>query len=121
MSKVEFWQNNWERHVDLLEDMTLGPLYKIVASNDESNPLTAAGRYSVTKLNQILSLLVTVFWVLLFLKSIGPINLDKSIDLYKLAIAILTVAGLFTLWKFGRTKATHTTTRLYERTFDIKT
>lgn len=117
----KFWQNNWERHVDLLEDMTLGPLYKIVASNDESNPLTAAGRYSVTKLNQILSLLVTVFWVLLFLKSIGPISLDKSIDPYKLAIAILTIAGLFTLWKLGRTKATHATTRLYERTFDIET
>src|SRR5262249_38894798 len=23
----KFWQNNWERHVDLLEEMTLGPLY----------------------------------------------------------------------------------------------
>ncbi|RWX46669.1 hypothetical protein H206_01936 [Candidatus Electrothrix aarhusensis] len=118
----KFWQNNWERHVDLLEDITIGPLYKIVASNREGNPLTSAGRYSVTKLNQILSVFVTLIWALLFLKSIGPIDLNSKIDIFKIVLFILTVTALFILWKLGRTRAIHGgTSKLDERTFDIET
>ncbi len=43
----KFWQNNWERHVDLLEDQVIGPLYKTIAKGVGSkNPLTAPGEYS---------------------------------------------------------------------------
>ena len=59
----KFWQNNWERHVDLLEDMTLEPLYKIIATDTSSyNPLTAPGSFSVTKINQVLSVFVAFNW-----------------------------------------------------------
>ena len=51
----KFWQNNWERHVDLLESEVVGPLYKTIAYGSASwNPLTAPAQYSVSKLNQIL-------------------------------------------------------------------
>lgn len=57
----KFWQSNWERHVDLLEDMTLGPLYKVVAVTEDNSAgslLTSPGQFSVSKVNQILSVFV---------------------------------------------------------------
>jgi len=71
----KFWQNNWERHVDMLEDVTIGPLYKIILSEEDPDKnilrkiLTDAGTFSVTKINQILSFFVLMVWVLLFFKS----------------------------------------------------
>lgn len=116
----KFWQNNWERHVDLLEDMTLGPLYKIVAINPGNNPFTDAKQFSVTKINQILSLFVTFFWLVLFVKSVGPVGLHLEIDIFKSLTIALTLAALLILWKFGRPSTKHAKTKLHERTFDIE-
>ncbi|MEH7502948.1 hypothetical protein V7152_13220 [Neobacillus drentensis] len=60
----KFWQNNWERHVDLLEDSVTGPLYKTVIHN-KNIKLTSFHKeynYSVSKINQLLSLYVTLIW-----------------------------------------------------------
>lgn len=116
----KFWQNNWERHVDLLEDMTLGPLYKIVAVNSGHNPLTAAGQFSVTKINQMLSLFVALVWLLLFIRSIGPIAIECQIDCFKLATVIMTIAALAALLRYGKSDFTHSTSKLLVRTFDIE-
>lgn len=117
----KLWQNNWERHVDLLEDMTIGPLYKVIAINVEgTNPLIAAGQFSVTKINQMLSLFVTLMWLLLFAKSLGPLSLTYPPDIYKCAIVLLTVAALAALLKYGRSTFYHGKTRLIRRTFDVE-
>ena len=117
----KFWQNNWERHVDLLEDMTLGPLYKVVATNRERNFLTAAGQFSVTKINQLLSLFVTLVWILLLAKAVGPVWPDREFDFSKLAILGVTAVGVIALAWMGRSKLDHTKTKLSERTFEIET
>lgn len=121
----KFWQNNWERHVDLLEDMTLGPLYKVVAVNTERNPLTASKQFSVTKINQMLSLFVTLVWVVLFAKSVGPISLDREFDAYKFAATVLTVVALAAIWTCGRStigdEKSKLKSKLILRTFDIET
>lgn len=44
------WQENWENHIDLLEDAITGPLHKIYKSNS----------FSVSKINQYLSYIVSV-------------------------------------------------------------
>jgi hypothetical protein len=65
-SGSKFWQSNWEHHVDLLADMILGPLFKVISVSEESiqgNPLYAAGQFSVSKVNQILSVFVTAVWL----------------------------------------------------------
>jgi len=116
----KFWQNNWERHVDILEDMTLGPLYKIIATNEESNIFTAAGQYSVTKINQLLSLFTVSIWVVLFAKSIGPIWTDREVDGPKIAVLTVTVLGIAALGRWGKSNLGHNTTKLTERTFDIE-
>lgn len=116
----KFWQNNWERHVDLLEDITLGPLYKVIAEDGSSrNPLTASGQFSVTKINQILSVFVTIMWLLLFSKSILPISPEMNIDLYRCAIFIITIFSLFFLWFFGKSSNNHTKLQLRIRGFEV--
>ncbi len=116
----KFWQNNWERHVDLLEDMTLGPLYKVVAVNSEGNSITSAGAFSVSRINQLLSLFVTIVWTLLFMKSLGPVSLRNNPDWFKITLACLTVLGLGALWRLGRSNIGHGTARLVVRTFDVE-
>ena len=116
----KFWQNNWERHVDLLEDMTLGPLYKVIATNSESNKFTAAGQYSVTKINQLLSLFTVLIWVILFAKSVGPIWIDREVDGPKLAVLVVTILGIVALMRWGKSNLGHTKTKLTERTFEIE-
>lgn len=68
----KFWQNNWERHVDYLEDDIMGPLYKTVTNpykNSFFNPLTEYP-LSVSKINQTLSLLVSIIWLVLVFNSL---------------------------------------------------
>jgi hypothetical protein len=116
----KYWQNNWERHVDLLEDITLGPLYKVVAEDvGNKNPLTAAGPFSVSKLNQILSAFVTSIWVLLFIKSLFPISNELSVDVCKIAITLLTVVAIFLLYFMGISSNEKTTFSLRSRVIAI--
>jgi len=117
----KFWQSNWECHVDLLENMTLGPLYKYVALNAENNPLTSPGQYSVTKINQMLSLFVTAIWLILFVRASLPISFDLPLNIFKVAITVLTVIALILLrWK-GRTNFGVAQYEIIEREYKIKT
>ncbi|HDR7760940.1 TPA: hypothetical protein QCY16_004564 [Bacillus cereus] len=60
----KYWQNNWEKHVDLLEDEVTGPLYKIVIEERDLKlgHIHKEYSYSVSKINQFLSLFVTSIW-----------------------------------------------------------
>jgi hypothetical protein len=53
------WYENWEGHIDLLEEYISGPLYRIVRYR---------GRmfYSVSKINEILAIVVCLVWLGLF-------------------------------------------------------
>ncbi|CFW62439.1 TPA: hypothetical protein ACY3XX_001983 [Yersinia enterocolitica] len=70
----KFWQENWENHLDLLEDGVTGPLYKTVVSRAPSSEkenknrifdqyITGPGKYSVSKINQWVGLFVIFIWV----------------------------------------------------------
>ena len=114
----KFWQNNWERHVDLLEDMTLGPLYKVVsitADNSAGNPLTSPAQFSVSKLNQILSIFVAAVWFLLFSRSLLPVSVDLPPDPYKLSVLGIVIVFLIFLWRLGKSSSQFPTQGLHER------
>jgi hypothetical protein len=66
------WQENWERHVDALEEDELGPLYKTTIADEEFSwwKLNAGYPYSVSKINQIVSLYVVVVWFAFFVMSL---------------------------------------------------
>jgi hypothetical protein len=115
----KFWQSNWERHVDLLEEMTLGPLYKVIAVSKESiegNPLTSSGQFSVSKVNQILSVFVALIWLILFAKALLPVSMDLAPDFFKVAVVILTAGFLWLLCKYGRSSNRYSAPGLHERT-----
>lgn len=58
------WQENWENHVDMLEDEKVGPLYKVVLTRARPKGgrewtqhfLNGPSQISVSKINQIISL-----------------------------------------------------------------
>jgi len=93
----KYWQNNWERHVDYLEDEITGPLYKLVKNYDDSNFLNPISEYpiSVSKINQLLSLFITIVWVVLTVRSAHDIFTKWDISLIILLeivfIAITTI------------------------------
>ncbi|HCM1204905.1 TPA: hypothetical protein N2883_004581, partial [Vibrio parahaemolyticus] len=60
------WQENWEKHVDMLEDNVTGPLYKVVLKRRKPSGVkdnlihlaTGPSPISVSKVNQLISLYV---------------------------------------------------------------
>ncbi|SJZ99653.1 RipA family octameric membrane protein [Selenihalanaerobacter shriftii] len=83
----KYWQNNWERHVDMLEDEFMGPLYKtiIYESHDQSSNkkfkfLYKEAPYSVSKINQVLSFFIMTIWSILFIVNIGYIFVKYVFD-----------------------------------------
>ena len=62
----KFWQLNWERHVDMLDDLVYGPLYKTVLDHDNSRftalDFNSPFHFSVSRLNQMVSYFITSIW-----------------------------------------------------------
>jgi len=112
----KFWQNNWERHVDLLEDDIIGPLYKTIAhSQDGCNPLIAARQYSVSKINQILSFFISWIWVVLVAKSLLPRSINFEVDWFKVVVLSVTATTIVCLFIYGESKNKQTDTSLTSR------
>lgn len=117
----KFWQNNWERHVDLLEDEVIGPLYKTIArSAGGNNHLTAPAEYSVSKINQILSLFISSFWGLLIIKSLLPLSCTLPIDYFKAIALIITAIAASCLFIFGSSGNKETKTKISSREVSIE-
>jgi hypothetical protein len=60
-SGSRFWQENWEKHIDFLEDEFEGRLYKAVWLKNGRES------FSVSRLNQYLSWYIAAFWLIVFL------------------------------------------------------
>ncbi|KFZ39141.1 hypothetical protein HR45_01715 [Shewanella mangrovi] len=71
------WQENWEHHVDHLEDTVTGPLYKTVLRRVYPRTIlqwidfifTGPSKHSVSKINQLISLYITCMWGVLVYNS----------------------------------------------------
>jgi magnesium-transporting ATPase (P-type) len=61
----KYWQENWERHVDVLTERVIGPLYRTTLSSEKWRILLPheAFPFSVTRVNQVVSLFITLLWV----------------------------------------------------------
>lgn len=91
------WQENWEKHIDMLEEKITGNIYKTVLNK------TA---YSVSGINLRVSLFVTLIWFSLLLIKyyhiILGINFSLQFDLITFAISVLTIT--FTILLFFERK-----------------
>jgi hypothetical protein len=83
------WQLNWETHIDFLENYISGPIYKTVYYKNTF--------YSVSKINEIMAIVVILVWIGLFIQNIYENYefLNGSIDWFA-TISIL-LALLFTM------------------------
>ncbi len=93
------WQENWEKHVDMLEDSVTGPLYKTVLSRNDpqstydkvSGIITGPASLSVSKINQMISFYVFVMWVLLLWYSLPAFNVNAKIHWLYTAIVSISI------------------------------
>lgn len=62
------WQLNWEKVIDSLEDEITGSLMKThIVNHNRFWQLTLSYRFSVSRINQIISIFITVIWILLMI------------------------------------------------------
>lgn len=105
------WQENWEKHVDMLEDQVIGPLYKVILSRGRPKGpgewavhlLTGPSPISVSKINQLISLFVTIMWLGLLLYSLPPFSCESPMNWYYVGIIALTVLACIAFITMGRT------------------
>ena len=111
----KYWQENWENHVDLLETNVIGPLYKtVIARPDGSDPLlkrllVGPEKFSVSKINQLVSVFVTIIWGLLVFKAIvstvSTICMGVVIPgIFGLILIAFSLVTCLAICKFARTE-----------------
>jgi hypothetical protein len=63
----KYWTTNWEKHVDMLENEVIGPLFKtrISKSNFKKWKIHKAYPHSVAKINQMLNIFIIFIWAAL--------------------------------------------------------
>jgi len=102
------WQENWENHVDILEDNVTGPLYKTILGRPEGDGfferhVTGPGNISVSKTNQIVSLFTLCIWFLLAFFSLEKFGFAYPISIKHLVVGILTLIFCILILYKGRT------------------
>jgi hypothetical protein len=107
----KLWQENWENHVDMLEDEIHGPLYKIVLSRPRPKGirdwimhlLTGPSPISVSKVNQLIGLYITLLWIGLLLYSLPPFTKSQPINWYYIGLTFMTTGLCVLFATVGRT------------------
>lgn len=109
----KFWQENWENHVDMLEDAVIGPLYKTILHRPMRKEVqnfgdfvgrhvTGPARFSVSSINAWVSLFTLGVWVLLLWQT-AAIDFGSPIDLYKVGSTLLGGLACGLMCGFGKT------------------
>lgn len=96
----KYWQENWERHVSFLEDGSHGPLFKYVKiPNFDFKKLNGEYPFSVSKVNQMLSLMMVIFWFGTFVFSI-LFSFDKLLSTWLLVILVILLCIFLLILSF---------------------
>lgn len=101
----KFWQENWELHLDMLEDEVTGPLYKIVLEKSDPKEKTNNSKaFSVSRINQWIASFVIAIWIGLILSPIAKQlfkltgvfeNNDNEKAILLIAIEVVIIAGTY--------------------------
>lgn len=123
----KYWQENWENHLDLLEDEITGPLYKTLLErpghiNLIEKLVTGPLSLSVSKINQWVSVFVVFTWGSLIsysiYKSLSPLTMTKEtwfsifIHFFIILIALLCC---YMMLSFGKTHKDEHTPKVLSR------
>lgn len=105
-----YWQRNWEKHVDLLESETEGPLHKLVINREhfKLSDLSGPYRFSPARTNTMLSLMFVVLWVALATRTLLPEHKQPDFGDAAKFFGILTAITALQMVRKGRTgRANH--------------
>ena len=110
------WQRHWEAHIDLLEDRLTGPLYKTVYSTKT---------YSVSKINEIISIMFALIWILLAIKYFIEQDVfnygDGVINWLIIIASIIVVLAVISMVRgYGRGRFRNREFRMYRRKITYK-
>lgn len=76
----KFWQENWESHIEELSTHLGIPIFGIIKAPKHSiKNLMEEYPFSVSKINQMVSLIITCTWLLMFFKEFVVFDLHKNI------------------------------------------
>jgi len=76
----KFWQENWEAHIEELSTHLGVPIFSIIKRREHSIwNLRQEYPFSVSKVNQMVSLIITFTWLLMLCKEIGVFKLLGNI------------------------------------------
>lgn len=96
----KFWQENWENHVDMLEDSITGPLYKTVLHRPGPTSIgmkilewavEGPRPFSVSQLNQWVSLFTLVAWFNLLFAVLPKFAWEKEISWGHVTMIFITL------------------------------
>jgi len=103
----KFWQENWEAHIEELSTEIGVPIFGIIKIHRDTK-LNFMGLYpfSVSRINQMASLIITFSWLIILLKEMGGGALLENYDFkncYKTAVgfAIIVLSFFVIRWCKG--------------------
>lgn len=118
----KFWQENWENHVDMLEDPFSGPLYKTVLHRPETENILerfidGPAPISVSKVNQWVSLFTLFIWPFLIYNVLPPFSCSASVSLKHVGVmALVILVSLLMLFKTASNLKEHRHSATVKRT-----
>lgn len=126
----KFWQENWENHVELLEDKVFGPLYKTITKRPQRSSFVrrffedffvAPEPFSVSKINQLVSTFMALVWGLILSSSVGDVCFSGCEIVWKKAIPVcLALTTCVGFWKVGKSHMGAHTPEVHLRTANVK-
>lgn len=105
----KFWQENWENHVDMLEDGVSGPLYKTVLRRKKAEGLIerlvdGPLPISVSRINQWVSLFTLAVWMLLAWNVVPAFDREAPLSVKHILVASLTTIICVSMVLFTKSK-----------------
>ena len=98
----KYWQENWERHIDVLEESIKGgsALFKTTVSRDQyrKSKFTRGYPYSLSRLNQVISLYIALIWVVLAAWRFWALFTLGSSPVLLVFVSLVTVVFCNCLW-----------------------
>jgi hypothetical protein len=102
----KFWQVNWEKHLNLMEDNIIGPLYKTTINKDYYKQrwyhLYTPCPYSVSKLNIIMSFIIFIVWLIIYINFEYSNIIAGSFCSFDMVFLLLLVISLCSIIEYGK-------------------
>ncbi|PXX93810.1 hypothetical protein DIT71_03155 [Marinobacter vulgaris] len=101
----KYWQENWENHVNMLEDSVIGPLYKTRLQRPKDDDIvekiiTGPAQLSVSKINQWVSFFTLIIWGFLIYSTLPPFLVSAPVSFLRIVIFGATIlVCIMMCWK----------------------